>query len=420
MKKIIIGLLILLLWLGAAAAEDDSILGKPFPDFTVTDTEGNTFTLSEALKNHEAVLINLWATWCGPCEAEFPDLNEACKEYGDRVAFIALSGTNTDTIKKIESYRRGHGITFPMGRDEGARLLNYTDSDGIPVTIIVDRFGNAAFLRTGSFNNAGEVKRVLEFFLGKAYVATKVLENIPAEASVTRAFPMSAKRALHVENENAKPVLFHISGFPNPFTFYVIPDDTAHLRLEITAAVEPENMVYVDGYRGMILTLAELLDPEKNTYVCEQPMPGAAGGGHFLYACLMDAMSADDPDIIETYLITDDRYIEECAEEIRSLGFEVSWEYGENKQDAAAPQAYILHAEDQYGAPVGGVTVSFCTDTACVTAEGDENGTVTFSGTPGKYHVQLLEVPDGYSFDEGFGFDTGDTYGEWMLRIRKD
>ena len=47
---------------GAEATKD--FLGKPFPDFTVTDSEGKTFTLSEALKDHEAVLINFWAT-CG-------------------------------------------------------------------------------------------------------------------------------------------------------------------------------------------------------------------------------------------------------------------------------------------------------------------------------------------------------------------
>ena len=49
---------------GTASAEERNaaVLGKPFPDFTATDSTGNPFTLSEALKNHEAVLINFWAT----------------------------------------------------------------------------------------------------------------------------------------------------------------------------------------------------------------------------------------------------------------------------------------------------------------------------------------------------------------------
>ena len=93
MKKVILILLALALFLSvSASAEDESpLLGKPFPDFTVTDIDENTFTLSEALKDHEAVLINFWATWCGPCRNEFPAINKVYEEYKDRVAFIALS-----------------------------------------------------------------------------------------------------------------------------------------------------------------------------------------------------------------------------------------------------------------------------------------------------------------------------------------
>ena len=71
-RSISLVLLALLLCFGMAAAEDTVMLGEPFPDFTVIDTQGNAFTLSEALKDHEAVLINIWATWCPPCEAEMP------------------------------------------------------------------------------------------------------------------------------------------------------------------------------------------------------------------------------------------------------------------------------------------------------------------------------------------------------------
>ena len=60
-KSMIFVLLAVLLCLNAAAAsaEDTGILGQPFPDFAVTDIDGNTFTLSEALQDHEAVLLNI-------------------------------------------------------------------------------------------------------------------------------------------------------------------------------------------------------------------------------------------------------------------------------------------------------------------------------------------------------------------------
>lgn len=257
-------MVLLALCIGGASAEgsDAAFLGKPFPDFTAADTEGNTFTLSEALKNHEAVLINFWATWCGPCLWEFPFLTETYEKYGDRVAFIALSVENNDTARKIAAYKKENGISFPMGRDEGGELFSYIQSDGIPTTVVVDRFGNAVYYHIGAFSTADALGQVLDAFLGDGYSET-------------------------------------------------------------------------DGLNG-------------------------------------------------------------------------------------APQAYIIHVVDQNGSPVEAVTVNFCTDTACVPNESDENGTVTFTGAPDVYHVQIVDAPDGYSWDEDYEMYTAREYGEWVLRVLKD
>ena len=86
----------------------------------------------------------------------------------------------------------------------------------------------------------------------------------------------------------------------------------------------------------------------------------------------------------------------------------------------SAPQAYVLRVTDQEGAPVPGVYVNFCTDAACTMKQSDENGDVVFGGEPGEYHVQLLKVPEGYSFDPEFELYTGPGYGGWTIVIRKD
>lgn len=179
-------IIILTLCTGIASAEEKytEFLGKPFPDFTVTDTEGNPFTLSEALKDHDAVLINFWATWCIPCQQEFPFLTEAYEKYGNRIAIIALSAWHADTIEMLAEYRTKNSIPFSMGLDAGEKLYNFIYGFGYPATVIVDRFGNAVFYHDCAFNSAEDVARVLEVFLEDSYTETKVLERIPRDASV--------------------------------------------------------------------------------------------------------------------------------------------------------------------------------------------------------------------------------------------
>ena len=64
--------------------------------------------------------------------------------------------------------------------------------------------------------------------------------------------------------------------------------------------------------------------------------------------------------------------------------------------------------------------VAFCTDTSCILQQSDDNGTISFNGTPDIYHLQLLKVPEGYSFDSDFEVYTEKVYEEWLLRIRKE
>jgi len=417
MKRILLLLLALALMpcFGHAAAAEAGILGKPFPDFTATDTEGNLFTLSGQLADHEAVLINFWATWCPPCGAEMGFLNEAYEQYKDRVAFIALSREEEDTNETIEAYREAHGLSLPMGRDEGAALYQYIGEEGIPATVIVDRFGNAAFLKTGSFLSAEDVMRVIEAFLGDGYTGTAVLSEIPKDAS-TRAFPVSSGRAIRVENDGAKCVLFRVEDDPEPQPAYVIYDDAAHLRLEIAASDDPAAVAYYN-YRD-VFTLQNLLDAERSAYVIDQPMPDAEAEAHYVCACLM---GEEDENALCVYLIPGDEYIEELAEAMRSWGYDVTWEYGDfTWPETALSQAYLLHIVDQDGVPVPGVMLNFCTDAACIPRKSDANGNVTFDGAPDVYHVQLIKAPEGYSFDPDFELYTDRTYGEWLLRIRKN
>ena len=418
MKKLFLLLLMLVLCLGAANAENTEILGQPFPDFSAEDTEGGVFTLSGALQDHEAVLINIWATWCPPCEREFPYLNAVYEKYADDVAFIALSCEPQDSMEKIAAFRASHGIAFPMGSDTDTGLAEYVYAAAIPTTVIVDRFGNAAFMHSGSFRDAGEVERLVTAFLGDGYTETRVYTDIP-KSSATAAFPVAAERGVIVENPSAQRVIVSWQEKDTGMPVYVINDDVAHLRLTLDAEADPENMIYYDYGLGALNTLSGLLDAERSAYRYDQAMPPAGAEYHYTAGVLAGYTESDDRDIM-VYFISSEDYIEEFMEDFRAQGYDMTWTYADEQEQTDAAAAYMIHAVDQNGDPVPGVYVNFCTDTACVTAKGDDDGVITFDGAPEVYHVVMLKVPEGYSFDQDFELYTTAEYGQWLLRIRKN
>ncbi|MBO4378790.1 MAG: TlpA family protein disulfide reductase [Clostridia bacterium] len=411
--------LILLLGVRIAAAEENMILGEQFQDFTVTDTDGNTFTLSDALKDHEAAVINLWATWCPPCRLEFPFLNEAYEQYGDRVAFISLTIEKEDTQEAIEAFRREHGIDLPMSWDADYKMYGYMQAVGIPATVVVDRFGNAVFFHNICFKSFREVASVIETFLGEEYTETVVLDEIPVP-DATAAFPVAAAREVYVENENVREIAFRSEGYPSRLAAYVVDDDVAHLRMELPASDDPYDMVLYHSTAEYLYEMPMLLDAERNCYTFDVEMPKPEDRYHFVNVCLYEFLETDTSDAVDVYLIPGEEYLDELCDVLQLDWCVLSDEQAEAPKKQDALQAYILHAVDQYGEPVPGVYVNFCTDTACIPVPADGDGTITFMGAPDVYHVQLLKVPAGYSFDASFELYTTRMHGEWVLRIRKD
>ena len=129
-------LLLCLVTLSSAFAAPEDYVGKALDDFTVPLTDGTEFILAEALKTHELVLINLWATWCPPCRAEFPFLEEAWGQYKDKVCVVALSVEAKDTMDVISKFAEQYGLTFLLGRDE-TNLFGRLGGMYIPTTLIV-------------------------------------------------------------------------------------------------------------------------------------------------------------------------------------------------------------------------------------------------------------------------------------------
>jgi len=434
MKKALIFLLAVLLlssMLAAAWAEDPlhrlfgegepDVLGEPFPDFTVKDTKKNEFTLSEALKDHEAVLINFFASWCGPCIRELPLLNELYNQYRDRVAFIGLDFEPDDTLLDIAEIRIENKVPFSMGKTAGTGLNEYLGVFRLPQTVVIDRFGNLCFMHSNAFESAEELARVLDTFVGDDYTKSRILNYIPMKAS-TCAFPVSGTFAYYVENESARKVAIRYNDDDGNVEFgYIIPDDIARLRFEISPETQPADMCYftqTDTDKSLH-ALSSLLDPDRNVYVYEQPM-NQLSYGHRVVMGSFESRTTDD-NFVFILLFPDEKAVDEYTDWFREDAPGISWEYAEDEEPKAAQsEAYLLHLIDQYGDPVPDVKINFCTDVACALQIADENGLISFSAPLENYHVQLLKVPEGYSFDPGFELCTGDDFGEWDILIRKD
>lgn len=146
-------------------------LGSVLCDFTVEcvsyDTDGETIlttnvTLSDLLDTHDCVLLNFWATWCGPCKNEIPHLNQLYKDYGDKIGFISLNadGYGEDTASKVAAFRKEYEIEFNTTAYSAAsiNLANSFSVTGIPTNIIISKKGFVKKISSGAFSTYDSLK----------------------------------------------------------------------------------------------------------------------------------------------------------------------------------------------------------------------------------------------------------------------
>ena len=109
--------------------------GDIAPDFTATLTNGSTFTLSD--HSDECVLINFWATWCGPCVGEMPAFQKLNDDDIDGLSIICID--YKEDKKTVDSFVKENGYTFNIAYDLKGEISAKYPTNGIPYTLVVNK-----------------------------------------------------------------------------------------------------------------------------------------------------------------------------------------------------------------------------------------------------------------------------------------
>ena len=120
--------------------------GQPAPDFALKSSTGENMRFSEY--RGDVVMINFWATWCGPCRQEMPLLDELYARY-QRVGFNLLGVNIDDDSRRAMDMIEDLGVNFPVLFDARKEVSKLYDVEAMPVTVIVDREGTVRYVHHG-------------------------------------------------------------------------------------------------------------------------------------------------------------------------------------------------------------------------------------------------------------------------------
>ena len=122
------------------------------PDFTVLDMDGNERKLSEFVG--KPIILNFWASWCGPCKMEMPDFDEAYKKYGTEIHFLMVNCTTSsrETMDSAKALIADEGFTFPVYFDTPGQASSLYGAYSIPLTYFIDAEGYLAAYAQGAID----------------------------------------------------------------------------------------------------------------------------------------------------------------------------------------------------------------------------------------------------------------------------
>ena len=138
-------------------------VGQTVPDFDLVFYEGYEHNGTAKMKlsdlRGKVVMVNIWASWCKPCEQEAPDLEDAWQLYKDEGDVVFVGVDYVDTPEGAFGYLKKFGITFPNAPDLQSNISSILNRQmGVPETYLIDREGVLRQIKIGPFASVAEIQ----------------------------------------------------------------------------------------------------------------------------------------------------------------------------------------------------------------------------------------------------------------------
>lgn len=147
-------LLVLALAVPVQANSLDPVQQPPAPAFSLKTLQGGQARLTDY--RGQVVLLNFWATWCGPCREEMPSMEKLWQRYREQGLVILAVSTDNGGESRIKNFVRRLGLTFPILLDPDSQASDLYQVSGVPVSFLIDRQGRITARILGSKDWADE------------------------------------------------------------------------------------------------------------------------------------------------------------------------------------------------------------------------------------------------------------------------
>ena len=136
-------------------------VGSPMPEYSATNLDGSKFEL--ASKREKVVLLNVWATWCGPCRYEIPELQRIHNEHASRGFEVVGVSVDESGVESVKQFVDEYKMTYPVTLDPQGKLANILQTSVLPTSVLLDRNGKIVWKKYGAIlENDEELKAAIE------------------------------------------------------------------------------------------------------------------------------------------------------------------------------------------------------------------------------------------------------------------